>query len=60
MYHNCNCERSWLYDIRDALQYTLYTCAGPEIAVASTKAYTTQFVLLTLLALCSAADEITG
>lgn len=35
---------------RDA-QYTLYTCAGPEIAVASTKAYTTQLVLLTLLAL---------
>ena len=35
---------------RDA-QYTLYTCAGPEIAVASTKAYTTQLVLLTLIAL---------
>lgn len=34
---------------RDA-DYTLYTCAGPEIAVASTKAYTTQLVLLTLLA----------
>lgn len=28
---------------------TLYTCAGPEIAVASTKAYTTQLVLLTLM-----------
>ena len=28
---------------------TLYTCAGPEIAVASTKAYTTQLVLLTCL-----------
>ena len=25
---------------------TMYTCAGPEIAVASTKAYTTQLVLL--------------
>ncbi len=35
---------------RDA-QYTLYTAAGPEIAVASTKAYTTQLVLLTLLAI---------
>jgi len=34
---------------RDA-QYTLYTSAGPEIAVASTKAYTTQLVLLTLFA----------
>ncbi len=34
---------------RDA-HYTLYTAAGPEIAVASTKAYTTQLVLLTLLA----------
>lgn len=28
---------------------TLYTCAGPEIAVASTKAYTTQLVLLVCL-----------
>ncbi|WP_028043989.1 glutamine--fructose-6-phosphate transaminase (isomerizing) [Candidatus Stoquefichus massiliensis] len=34
---------------RDA-QYVLYTCAGPEIAVASTKAYTTQLVLLFLFA----------
>lgn len=34
---------------RDA-QYVLYTCAGPEIAVASTKAYTTQLVLLILFA----------
>lgn len=34
---------------RDA-HYTLYTCAGPEIAVASTKAYTTQLILLILLA----------
>ncbi len=30
---------------------TLYTCAGPEIAVASTKAFTTQLVLLTLIVL---------
>lgn len=28
---------------------TLYTCAGPEISVASTKAYTTQLVLLLCL-----------
>ncbi len=28
---------------------TIYTCAGPEIAVASTKAYTTQLVLLVCL-----------
>ena len=34
---------------RDA-NYVLYTCAGPEIAVASTKAYTTQLILLILLA----------
>lgn len=34
---------------RDA-SYVLYTCAGPEIAVASTKAYTTQLVLLILFA----------
>lgn len=31
--------------------HTLYTHAGPEIAVASTKAYTCQLTLLTLLAL---------
>lgn len=30
--------------------YTVYTWAGPEIAVASTKAYTTQLVAATLLA----------
>lgn len=30
---------------------TIYTCAGPEIAVASTKAYTTQLVVLLLLAM---------
>ena len=29
----------------------IYTCAGPEIAVASTKAYTTQIVVLLLLAM---------
>lgn len=31
--------------------YTIYTHAGPEIAVASTKAYTSQVVLLEILAL---------
>lgn len=31
--------------------YTLYTWAGPEIAVASTKAYTTQIVAFTMIAL---------
>ena len=31
--------------------YTSYTHAGPEIAVASTKAYTSQIVLLTILAM---------
>ena len=31
--------------------YTLYTHAGPEIAVASTKAYTSQVALLTVIAL---------
>lgn len=30
---------------------TIYTCAGPEIAVASTKAYTTQVIVLLLLAI---------
>lgn len=31
--------------------YSLYTHAGPEIAVASTKAYTSQVVLLTILSI---------
>ena len=31
--------------------YTLYTHAGPEIAVASTKAYTSQIVLLAIIAI---------
>ncbi len=35
---------------RDA-EATIYTCAGPEIAVASTKAYTTQVIVLLLLAM---------
>lgn len=34
-----------------------YTHAGPEIAVASTKAYTTQILVLTLLALALAAEK---
>ncbi len=38
--------------------YSIYTHAGPEIAVASTKAYTSQVVLLTLLAIYFA--EILG
>ncbi|MDD7022922.1 MAG: SIS domain-containing protein, partial [Aeromonadales bacterium] len=35
---------------RDA-DYTIYTHAGPEIAVASTKAYTSQVVLICILAI---------
>ena len=31
--------------------YTIYTHAGPEIAVASTKAYTAQIMLITILAI---------
>ena len=38
--------------------YTIYTHAGPEIAVASTKAYTSQVVLLSILAIYFA--EILG
>ncbi|MBO6047356.1 MAG: glutamine--fructose-6-phosphate transaminase (isomerizing) [Erysipelotrichaceae bacterium] len=44
----CNVVGSTLS--RDA-DHILYTWAGPEIAVASTKAYTTQVVLLTLVAM---------
>lgn len=41
--------------------YVLYTWAGPEIAVATTKAYTTQMVLLLLLGvyLAKQSDQIT-
>ena len=38
--------------------YTVYTHAGPEIAVASTKAYTSQVVLLSILSIYFA--EILG
>lgn len=34
--------------------YTLYTWAGPEIAVATTKGYTTQLTVLYLFALYAA------
>lgn len=42
--------------------YVLYTWAGPEIAVATTKAYTTQMVLLVLLGvyLAKKLDKITA
>jgi len=36
--------------------YTIYTHAGPEIAVASTKAYTSQVVLLVILAMYFAEE----
>lgn len=36
--------------IARASEYVIYTCAGPEIAVASTKAYTTQLAVLYLIA----------
>ena len=36
--------------------YVLYTWAGPEIAVATTKAYTTQMVLLIMLGVCFARE----
>ena len=37
--------------ITNEADYSLYTHAGPEIAVASTKAYTSQIVLLSILAI---------
>ncbi|MEW6723837.1 MAG: glutamine--fructose-6-phosphate transaminase (isomerizing) [Bacillota bacterium] len=37
--------------------HVIYTWAGPEIAVASTKAYTTQVVVLALLAACLAEER---
>ena len=39
-----------LFRSREA-DYTIYTHAGPEIAVASTKAYTSQIVLLAIIAI---------
>lgn len=44
----CNVLDSSISRIADT---TLYTCAGPEIAVASTKAYTTQLTLLACIML---------
>jgi glucosamine--fructose-6-phosphate aminotransferase (isomerizing) len=44
----CNVQGSQATRQADA---TLLTCAGPEIGVASTKAFTTQLVMLVLLAL---------
>ena len=38
--------------------YVLYTCAGPEISVASTKAYTTQLIAFYLLAIHLAEEKI--
>ena len=46
--------------------HTIYTCAGPEIAVASTKAYTTQLIVLLLLSLllsslfCKSPSSVTS
>ena len=37
--------------ITNEADYSLYTHAGPEIAVASTKAYTSQIVLLSIIAI---------
>lgn len=37
--------------------YVIYTLAGPEIAVASTKAYTTQLMCLYMLALCFGSER---
>ena len=53
---NNNCKTIAIVNVLDSsitriADYTLYTHAGPEIAVASTKAYTCQIVLLNILAL---------
>jgi len=50
----CNVPESSL--VREA-ELTLLTHAGPEIGVASTKAFTTQFVALNLLTLALAAAQ---
>jgi glucosamine--fructose-6-phosphate aminotransferase (isomerizing) len=50
----CNVAGSGLARQADAV---LYTSAGPEIGVASTKAFTTQLVVLHLLALFAAAQR---
>lgn len=47
--------------IARASEHVIYTCAGPEIAVASTKAYTTQLAVLYLLtARMAMARELWG
>lgn len=53
-YAICNTVGSTLARESDAVAYTH---AGPEIAVASTKAYTTQILVLTLLALAFAESR---
>jgi glucosamine--fructose-6-phosphate aminotransferase (isomerizing) len=53
----CNAPGSQITRIADA---TLLTHAGPEIGVASTKAFTTQLTLLLLLALHAAARRSAG
>lgn len=50
----CNVVDSTIAREADAV---LYTYAGPEVAVASTKAYTTQLVVLYLLTLHIAAEQ---
>lgn len=44
--------------IARAVQHVLYTQAGPEISVASTKAFTTQMILLLLLCLQGAHQRL--
>ncbi len=44
----CNVQGS---SVSRIAQHTLYTHAGPEISVASTKAFTTQLTMLTMLAI---------
>ncbi len=48
--------------IAKAADQTIYTCAGPEIAVATTKAFSTQLAVIYLLALYMAGElqTVTG
>ena len=45
---NFSCKRKGIHD-RPRGDYVIYTHGGPEIAVASTKAYTVQIAALYLL-----------
>lgn len=54
MFRYLGCSQCCSSSIARESDYTLYTYAGPEISVATTKAYSTQLIAMYLLAIQSA------